>query len=64
MVNAFYSSLFKGKEVTMTTIGSYADRIYSGGTPSTSKAEYWGGTFGWLSSGETRNRFLISTEKP
>ena len=47
----------------MTTIGSYAERIYSGGTPSTSNAEYWGGAFGWFSSGETRNRFVISTEK-
>ena len=47
----------------MTTIGNYAERIYSGGTPTTSNAAYWGGTFGWFSSGETRNRFVISTEK-
>jgi type I restriction enzyme S subunit len=47
----------------MTTIGSYAERIYSGGTPTTSNAAYWGGTFCWLSSGETRNRFVITTEK-
>ena len=47
----------------MTTIGNYAERIYSGGTPTTSNASYWGGTFGWFSSGETRNRFVISTEK-
>lgn len=63
MVNAFYSLLFKNAESDMTTIGSYAERIYSGGTPSTSNAEYWDGTFGWFSSGETRNRFVISTEK-
>ena len=47
----------------MTTIGNYAERIYSGGTPTTSNAAYWGGTFGWFSSGESRNRFVISTEK-
>ena len=29
----------------------------------TSNAAYWNGTFGWFSSGETRNRFVISTEK-
>lgn len=63
MVNAYYTSLFKDVECEMTTIGNYAERIYSGGTPTTSNAVYWGGTFGWFSSGETRNRFVISTEK-
>ena len=63
MVNAYYTSLFKDVECKMTTIGNYAERIYSGGTPTTSNAAYWGGTFGWFSSGETRNRFVISTEK-
>ena len=63
MVNAYYTSLFKDVECEMTTIGSYAERIYSGGTPATSNAAYWDGTFGWFSSGETRNRFVISTEK-
>ena len=63
MVNAYYTSLFKDAECEMTTIGSYAERIYSGGTPATSNAAYWDGTFGWFSSGETRNRFVISTEK-
>ena len=63
MVNAYYTSLFKDVECEMTTIGNYAERIYSGGTPTTSNAADWGGTFGWFSSGETRNRFVISTEK-
>lgn len=63
MINAYYIELFKGVEYTMTTIGNYAERIYSGGTPTTSETAYWDGTFGWLSSGETRNRFVISTEK-
>ena len=63
MVNAYYASLFKDVECEMTTIGNYAERIYSGGTPTTSNATYWDGSFGWFSSGETRNRFVISTEK-
>lgn len=63
MVNAYYTLLFKDVECEMTTIGNYAERIYSGGTPTTSNAAYWDGAFGWFSSGETRNRFVISTEK-
>lgn len=63
MVNAYFTSLFKDVECEMTTIGNYAERIYSGGTPTTSNAAYWDGAFGWFSSGETRNRFVISTEK-
>lgn len=63
MVNAYYTSLFKDVECEMTTICNYAERIYSGGTPTTSNAAYWDGAFGWFSSGETRNRFVISTEK-
>ena len=55
--------LFKENDCEMTTVGNYAERIYSGGTPMTSNAAYWNGTFGWFSSGETRNRFVISTEK-
>lgn len=38
-------------------------KIYSGGTPSTKEAAYWNGNLKWLSSGETSNRFIISTEK-
>lgn len=63
MVNAYYTSLFKESDCEMTTVGNYAERIYSGGTPMTSNAAYWNGTFGWFLSGETRNRFVISTEK-
>ena len=63
MVNAYYASLFRDVECEKTTIGSYAERIYSGGTPTTSNTAYWDGAFGWFSSGETRNRFVISTEK-
>lgn len=39
------------------------ESIMSGGTPRTSSPEYWGGNISWLSSGETRNNFIIETEK-
>lgn len=39
------------------------NQIYSGGTPSTSHKEYWGGNLPWLSSGETSQRFIYTTEK-
>lgn len=47
----------------LTTVDYYAERIYSGGTPTTSNSDYWNGNLGWLSSGETRNRFITNTEK-
>ena len=63
IINAYY--VFNLKDITpeRTIIGKYAERIYSGGTPATSKDSYWNGAFNWFSSGETRNRFVISTEK-
>ncbi|MDR0490705.1 MAG: restriction endonuclease subunit S, partial [Oscillospiraceae bacterium] len=39
------------------------NNIFSGGTPTTTTADYWNGQFKWLSSGETRNRFIVDTEK-
>jgi type I restriction enzyme S subunit len=37
--------------------------IFSGGTPSTQRAEYWNGGINWLSSGETGQTFIRGTEK-
>lgn len=37
--------------------------ILSGGTPSTKAAAYWNGNLPWLSSGETRSRFICGTDK-
>lgn len=45
------------------TIKKIANKIYSGGTPSTDIEEYWNGKFNWLSSGETGNKFILSTER-
>ncbi|HSY64917.1 MAG TPA: restriction endonuclease subunit S [Terriglobales bacterium] len=44
-------------------LGDVCERIFSGGTPSTTVTDYWGGELPWLSSGETRARFITSTEK-
>ena len=45
------------------TIGEITKKIFSGGTPNTSKKEYWNGEIPWFSSGETRCHFVIDTEK-
>lgn len=37
--------------------------IFSGGTPSTLEPAFWGGDVPWLSSGETREKFIIDTER-
>ena len=47
----------------ITTVGECCERIFSGGTPNTSTADYWGGDIPWLSSGETRNALIVETEK-
>lgn len=39
------------------------ENIYSGGTPATMVKEYWNGNLPWLSSGETGQRYIYSTEK-
>lgn len=44
-------------------VGDICSAIYSGGTPSTTNAEYWDGDFYWLSSGETANRYISKTDK-
>lgn len=63
IVNSYYLALFNESKLQITNLGKYAKRIYSGGTPATSNSDYWGSTFNWFSSGETRNRFVTMTEK-
>ena len=62
-VAALYGLLFGKATQQITSVGQYSEQIYSGGTPSTSKPDYWNGEFHWFSSGETRNRFVITTDK-
>lgn len=61
MVESEMGSVPEGWKVG--TIGELAKRIFSGGTPNTSKKEYWDGGIPWFSSGETRCHFVIATEK-
>lgn len=44
-------------------LANLVDAIFSGGTPSTRNDKFWNGNLPWLSSGETRNRFITETEK-
>ena len=51
-------------EVEWKRLGEVASKIYSGGTPSTKKIEYWdNGTIPWMSSGEVNLRKIEKTEK-
>lgn len=45
------------------SITNVTDKVFSGGTPTTTKSEYWNGEFHWFSSGETRNSVITNTEK-
>lgn len=42
-------------------IADICSDMFSGGTPSTSNPQYWNGGIPWLSSGETKNPFIVST---
>jgi len=44
-------------------LGDVAEKIFSGGTPSTKNEKFWNGNVNWLSSGETRNNYIFETEK-
>jgi type I restriction enzyme, S subunit len=44
-------------------LSEICERIFSGGTPNTRTPEYWNGSIPWLSSGETRQRFILKTDK-
>ncbi|PSW11458.1 protein HsdA [Photobacterium rosenbergii] len=46
-----------------TDIDNATSKVFSGGTPSTKNEAFWGGELPWFSSGETRNNFIIETEK-
>jgi type I restriction enzyme, S subunit len=48
---------------SMKKVADGCRAIFSGGTPSTIEPDFWNGTLPWLSSGETRNRFVTDTEK-
>lgn len=45
------------------TVEENAVIVFSGGTPNTRVESYWNGQLNWFSSGETRNNYVIKTEK-
>lgn len=45
------------------SLSDLCESIFSGGTPDTRKPEYWNGELPWFSSGETRERVIVRTEK-
>lgn len=47
----------------ISKLSNVCEYIMSGGTPSTQIPAYWDGDIPWMSSGETRNRFITKTEK-
>lgn len=61
MVESELGMIPKGWEYGL--INDTCEKIYSGGTPKTSEETYWNGELNWMSSGETRNNFIIDTEK-
>ena len=50
-------------EWQVANLSTGCDSIFSGGTPSTQNTAFWGGELPWLSSGETRESIIVSTEK-
>ena len=61
---SFLERLLDGVAVEWKPLGEVADKIYSGGTPSTSHSEYWeNGTVPWMTSGEVNLKIIRETEK-
>ena len=49
------------KEWSRSRLGEMTE-IYSGGTPSTTISEYWGGSIPWMNSGELNNKKIYDVE--
>ena len=66
-ISAPSPSEFAGSHTPMgwsqVPIRNACQSILSGGTPSTGRQRYWGGPVPWLSSGETRDRFICATQR-
>lgn len=50
------------KQWIQVAIGDCCD-VLTGGTPTTSKSEYWGGDIPWMSSGEVNQKRVTQVEK-
>jgi len=50
-------------EWKVTKMKNVINRMFSGGTPTTTTDDYWNGDLPWLSSGETRKKYIQDTDK-
>ena len=46
-----------------SVLSEITEKIFSGGTPSTNEDSYWGEEYYWISSGETREKVIIDSER-
>ena len=51
------------KEWQRVRLGDIALKIFSGGTPQSTKEEYYQGNIPWLNTGEVKNTRIYQTEK-
>ena len=59
----YIAHLLNGAEVEWKPLGEVCDKIFAGGTPSSTKEEYYNGTIPWLRSGEINFNGIDKTEK-
>ena len=59
----YIARLLQGAEVVWKPLGEVCDKIFAGGTPASTKEEYYNGTIPWLRSGEINFNEIDETEK-
>ena len=59
----YIERLLQGAEVVWKPLGEVCDKIFAGGTPASTKEEYYNGTIPWLRSGEINFNEIDETEK-
>ena len=59
----YIAHLLNGAEVEWKQLGEVCDKIFAGGTPASTKEEYYNGTIPWLRSGEINFNGIDKTEK-
>ena len=59
----YIAQLLNDEKVQYKTLGEVCDKIFAGGTPTSTKEEYYNGTIPWLRSGEINFNEIDKTEK-
>ncbi len=59
----YIAHLLNGAKVEWKPLGEVCDKIFAGGTPASTKEEYYNGTIPWLRSGEINFNGIDKTEK-